>query len=170
MLRSRPLARAARAGIFAAVAWCVLQACAGPEADPGTGAQYDEESVRSQVEAGVWAFHRADTARSAEQVIALLWPEFEMLVDGQRVGFDEVAEGSRTFMAGVETFHTTWSDLRIIPLGPDAAVSSFIFRDSIVTRSGELIRNRGPTTLVWQRRDGEWRIRFGDADHYPIDR
>jgi ketosteroid isomerase-like protein len=129
----------------------------------------DMSRVAAEVEVGVRAFHSADTARDAEAVIGLLWPDFTMLVDGNRRDFDEIAAGSREFMTGLEFFHTEWTDLRIVPLGPDAAVASFQFRDSIMTASGDLIRSRGPTTMVWERRGGQWRIRFADADHYPID-
>ncbi len=26
--------------------------------------------------------------------------------------------------------------------------------------------SQGPTTFLWVRRNGEWRLRFGEADHY----
>lgn len=140
----------------------------GPATTRGDSGE-DLARVVSEVEAGVWAFHIADTARDAEAVIDLLWPDYEMLVDGRRVGYAQIVEGSREFMANLELLHTEWTDLRIVPLGRDVAISSFLFRDSIVTSQGEMIRARGPTTFVWQRRDGEWRILFGDADHYPVD-
>jgi len=126
----------------------------------------DSASVVEQVEAAVWAFHSADTARNADGVIDLLWPEFTMLVDGRRLTYPEVVAGSREFMATLESFHTEWSDLEIVPLGSDAAISSFVFRDSIVTRDGEVDQAHGPTTFVWQRRAGEWKVLFADADHY----
>ena len=129
----------------------------------------DLAEVRVQVAAAVWDFHAADTARNAEAVIALLWPEYEMLVDGQRTGYDAIAAGSREFMAGLETFHTVWSDLKVVPLSSDLAISSFVFRDSIVTKSGDVSLSQGPTSFVWERRNGEWRLRFGDADHYPLE-
>jgi ketosteroid isomerase-like protein len=140
-----------------------LSACATetPEA-------WDPESVRTAVEAATWAFHAADTARDAEAVIDLLWPDFTMLADGARVEHAEVVAGSREFMAGLELFDTEWTDVRVLALAPDVAVSSFLFRDSIVTATGELIRSRGPTTLVWVRREGTWRVLLGDADHYPL--
>lgn len=141
-----------------------------PEPEPASDLASVEAEVEAEVEAAVWALHAANTAVDAERVAALLWPDYEMLVDGRRLDYDQVVEGSREFMATVDVLHATWSDLRIIPLSPDAAVSSFLFRDSIVTRSGELIENRGPTTLLWERRGGEWRMKFGDADHYPVDR
>lgn len=122
----------------------------------------------AEVEAAVWAFHAADTARNAEGVSDLLWPEFTMLADGARLSFAQVTTGSREFMGSLELFHTEWTDVEVILMGDDAALSSFVFRDSIITIAGELIQTCGPTTLVWQRRGGEWKVLFADADHYPI--
>jgi ketosteroid isomerase-like protein len=129
----------------------------------------DPSRISAEVEAAVQAFHAADTSMNAEAVIGLLWPDYTMFVDGTRIGYDDVVAGSRDFMASLELFHTDWTDLEITVLGPDAAVASFLFRDSIVTSAGDLIQARGPTSFVWQRRGGEWRLLFGDADHYPID-
>ena len=47
-------------------------------------------AIVAEVEDAVWAFHAADTARDAEAVIQLLWPEFEMLGDGQRVSLHQI--------------------------------------------------------------------------------
>jgi len=159
---SRPLA--ARLTLAAASVGLVLSGCR-VDAEPTS---FDVSPVVAEVEAAVWAFHAADTARDAEAVIRLLWPDYDMLVDGQRVDYEQVASSSREFMATLELFHTVWSDLQVIPIGPDAAISSFLFRDSIVSRTGELTRAEGPTTFLWERRSSEWRLRFGDADHYPI--
>lgn len=128
----------------------------------------DLSRVTAEVTAAVQAFHAADTARDAEAVIGLLWPEYTMLVDGKRLGYAEIAAGSRRFMAGLTLFHTTWTDLQVVPLNADAAVASFHFRDSIITAAGDTIRAQGPTTFVWTRRAGEWRLLFGDADHYTV--
>ena len=128
----------------------------------------DQSRVADEVRAAVWAFHAADTARDAEAVIGLLWPDYSMLVDGARLGYDQVVAGSRDFLTSIALFHTQWSDLQVTPLSQDAAVASFQFRDSIITKAGQLIRHRGTTTFVWQRRDGEWRLLFADADHHPV--
>lgn len=53
-------------------------------------------------------------------------------------------------------------------LSESHAISSFVFRDSIVTSAGELLQSQGPTTLIWERREGVWKLLFGDADHYGI--
>ncbi|NNF28867.1 MAG: nuclear transport factor 2 family protein [Gemmatimonadetes bacterium] len=141
--------------------WALIAGCTASPSE-------DLSSVRAEVEELVWTFHAADTARDAEAVVGLLWPDYEMLVDGQRLAYDDVARGSREFMESLESFHTVWSGLEVLPLSPDFALSSFSFRDSILTSEGDLIQSRGPTTLLWERRNGEWRLRFGDADHYPV--
>ena len=130
----------------------------------------DLAAVASEVEAALWAFHAADTARDAEGVIGLLWPEFTMLADGSRATYDDVVTASRDFMAGLAVFYTEWDDVEVTPLGENVAITSFQFSDSIVTKTGEITRARGPTTFVWQRRDGVWRVLYADADHYPIER
>ena len=135
---------------------------------PTSAETADLSYVTTEVEAAVWVFHAADTARNAEAVIGLMWPEFQMLVDGNRLGYDEAAAGAREFMPSLELFATDWTDVRVTPLGSDHADASFQFRDSIVTKTGTLIQAQGPTTFVWERRNGEWRILFADADHYPL--
>lgn len=92
-----------------------------------------------------------------------------MWADGVRVEYADVVAGSPAFMSTLDVFHTEWSDLRIRPLGPNTALASFHFRDSIVAKDGSITRAQGPNTFIWERRDGEWRVIFGDADHYPIE-
>ena len=168
----KSLRRLARRGGAAAAILAIFLAHSGcsdrPTSRPDS-AEADYSQLMAEVEAAVWAFHAADTTMSADGVINLLWPEDTMLVDGARVSYSDVVTGSRQFMATLALFHTDWTDLAIVPLGGDVAVSSFLFRDSILTKTGELIQSRGPTTFVWQRRGGEWRVLFGDADHYPVE-
>lgn len=156
-------------GLLVTIAAVVLTGCAAPD-DTGTdlAATFDSSSVTAAVTEAVAAFHHADTTRNATAVVALIWPEFSMLADGNRVDYEGAAAGARAFLPTLETFHTEWTDLQIMPLSADLAISSFSFRDSIVTKSGDLIQNRGPNTFVWQRRHGEWRVLYADADHYPI--
>ena len=144
-------------------------ACGPPSESVGGGqVPFDTAAVRAEVEAGVTAFHAADTARDSQAVIDLLWTDYSMFVDGQRADYSDVVAGSRAFMSTLDLFATEWSDLRISVLAEDFAVSSFVFRDSIISKDGELIRALGPTTFGWLRRDGEGRVIFADADHYPI--
>ena len=147
--------RASRKAVRALLIAATLGACTEPpDGRAPDNTPIDTAAVLHEVEAAVWAFHAADTARNADAVIALLWPEFEMLADGNRVGYQEAVAGSRGFMSGLEVFATDWTDVRIIPLGPDHAVASFQFRDSILTKTGDLIQAEGPTTFVFEQSDG----------------
>jgi hypothetical protein len=151
---------------FRGAAALTLALCSCAKTPPAQ--QEDLSQVSAQVSAAVQAFHAADTARNADGVIALLWPEYTMLVDGQRMQYAEIVASTRAFMPGLELFHTDWTDLEVIPLAENTAIASFLFRDSIITLAGDTIRAQGPTTFIWTRRAGEWRLLFGDADHYPI--
>ncbi|MEM1322446.1 MAG: nuclear transport factor 2 family protein [Bacteroidota bacterium] len=126
----------------------------------------DVAELIKQVEQRVHEFHKADTSLNAEGVVDLLWPEFTMLVDGNRIAYQDVKTGTKAYMASLNTFHTEWKDLKIIPVGNRCAISSFIFSDSIVSKDGTVTKSNGPNTFVWEKRDDEWKVIYGDADHY----
>lgn len=149
-------------GLFLAAS---LFGCAS-EPDPSVES-VDPLVTAAEVEEAVWAFHAADTALDAQAVVDALWPEFYMFSDGKREAYPGVAAGTHEFIAGLETFATDWYDLRVIVLDADHAVASFSFRDSIVTKDGQVTQAHGPATLVWERRDGKWGVLYADADHYP---
>lgn len=134
---------------------------------PVASTDMDTAGIIEQVTLQVNAFHAADTSLNAQGVADLLWPEFTMLADGHRVSYEEVRTGSQAFMASLETFHTEWEDLKIIPLSNRHAISSFIFTDSIVAKDGTLTQARGPNTFVWEKREEVWKVIYADADHYP---
>ena len=142
----------------------VFVCCKEHSENKGLGSAELVEQVKSQVK----AFHAADTSLNAKGVMDLLWPEFTMLVDGNYITYEEVETGTKTFMASLETFHTEWKDLKIIPAGDHHAISSFIFIDSIVAKDGTITRSMGPNTFVWEKRNGQWKVLYGDADHYSI--
>ncbi len=128
----------------------------------------DAVALIKQVKDKVGEFHKADTTLNAKGILDLLWPEFTMLVDGNRITYQDVKASTKGYMASLETFHTEWDDLKIIPIGNHHAISSFIFTDSIVAKDGTITKNRGPNTFVWERRKEEWKVLYGDADHYPV--
>ena len=103
----------------------------------------DLDLVSEEVERAVWAFHQADTSKDAEQVINLMWPECTMLIDGHRIGYQEISEASRQFMSNLSVFHTDWKDLKIVPLSNQAAVASFIFQDSMPVEGNSIESNSG---------------------------
>jgi ketosteroid isomerase-like protein len=146
------------------VAALALLAACGP--GHRTVSDAERRDVAAAVDSATRAFEAAERARDAEGVVAHLAPEFYMYVDGVRAGYDSVVAGIRRGLPTYKHFEPGFDDVEVIVLGRDAAVASFTFHDSIVTASGETQRLRGPTTLVWVRRDGDWRIAYADADHY----
>lgn len=128
----------------------------------------ERAAVISAVDSAVRAFRQADLDLDGQGVVDHLWPEFYMYGDGVRSEYPTVRDNILAFMAGLKSFDTEWSDVEVVPLGRDAALASFLFRDSIVTVEGALVRSQGPTTLIWQRRGAEWRLLYADADHYQV--
>lgn len=149
-------------GLFLILSSCDKQAKIKKE-------ETDTVGLIEQVKFQVNAFHAADTALNSDKVIDLLWPEFTMLADGNYIEFNDVKTGSKKFMTSLKSFNTQWNDLRIIPLGKNHAISSFIFIDSLVAKDGTITKSKGPNTFIWEKRDGEWKVLYGDADHYPIE-
>lgn len=127
----------------------------------------DERLVEASVDSLTRAFEKAERDRDPDGVLALIAPDFYMYVDGVRADYDEVALGIRD-IASFQHFEPGWENVEVRVLGPQAALASFTFRDSIVTGPGEVLLAGGATTLVWERRDGRWRVVYADADHYSL--
>ncbi len=143
----------------------LLLAACGPGTAPLTDAE--RATVTASVDSATRAFEAAERARDAEGVIAHLAPQFYMYVDGVRSGYDSVVAGIRRTMPSFQHFEPNFGNVEVIVLGRNAAVVSMTFHDSIVAETGDLLRLRGPTTLVWERRATDWLIVYADADHYP---
>ena len=120
------------------------------------------------VDSAVRSFRQAEVDRDAARAVAHLWPEFYMYADGVRSDYESVRANILATMGSLSVFETEWTDVQIVPLARNSALSSFLFRDSIIAADGTLLQTQGPTTLVWERRGDEWRILYADADHYPV--
>jgi ketosteroid isomerase-like protein len=129
--------------------------------------QAQRQAIRQSVDSATRSFAQAEREVDAEKVIAHIAPDFYMYVDGRRVGYDSVVTQIRRTFGSLASFETQFSDVEVIVLGRRGAVVSFTFRDVITDTSGVETTGRGPTTLAWERRDGQWLIVYGDADHYP---
>ncbi len=147
----------------------ILLTAAACSSDGGALSDADRTAIGASVDSATRAFQAAERARDAERTIAHLAPDFSMYIDGVRTSYDAVVGSIRATMVTFQHFEPRWTDLVVRVLGPNAAVVSFTFRDSIVTESGEILRSTGPTTLVWERHGTDWLIVFADADHYPIE-
>ncbi len=113
----------------------------------------------------------ADTLLSLTDDLAASWTRLEpddyldrfsddlvFYFEGSRVSrseFEAVVRGTMEALAE-STFEVSDPDVEI--LGPDAAVISFGLREVMVDRNGDVTDLRGALTLVWERREGEWRV------------
>lgn len=130
----------------------------------------ERTQVAAAVDSAVRAFRQADMDLDGQRVVDHLWPEFYMYADGVRSDYAQVRTNILSFMSGLRSFDTDWTDVEVVALGPNTALSSFRFRDSIVLSDGTLLQSEGPTTLLWERRGTEWKLLYADADHYPVGR
>ena len=157
------------APLLAAVALSLaVAACVPADAPPFSDAERAE--VVAAVDSAVRSFRQAEVDRDAERALAHLWPDFYMYADGIRSDYGTVRDNILATMGSLLLFETEWTDVEVVPLGRNSALSSFLFRDSIIAGDGSLMQTQGPTTLIWERRDGQWRLIYGDADHYPVNR
>jgi len=144
---------------------CVL-ACGPPDRAPGDA---EVRTIAASVDSATRSFEQAQRARDPERVIAHLAPDFYMYGDGVRSDYAAVVAAMRRSFPTTRHVEPGFTDVQVKVLGRDAAVVSLRFRDSIMTASGDVLQWRGATTLVWERRRGEWRLTYADADHYPVE-
>lgn len=157
---------------------CVIAACgvepateaAGGAAGPTAFDETARAAVVAAVDSATRAFHAAEVARDGDAVAAHIAPDFYMYGDGVRAEYDDVVPQLRATLPSLRVFDAEWSDIEVRALGPDAAIATFRFRDSVVSADGEISLAQGPTTLVWERRGDDWLITYVDADHYPVKR
>lgn len=142
---------------------CVL-ACAPARAPDDA----ERRAIAASVDSATRAFEQAQRARDADRVIAHLAPDFYMYADGARVDYDAVVAGMRGTFPTIRHVEPGFADVDVKVLGRDAALVSLRFRDSVTTIAGELRHHRGATTLVWERRGGDWLLTYADADHHPV--
>ena len=149
--------RLSAAGLLLAVA-------CGPAPRPAD----DKALVAADVDSATRAFEQAQRDRDPERIVSFLAPGFYMYSDGVRSGYDSVAAAIRAGFRGIRFNEPGFSNIAVLVQGPDEAISSFAFRDSIITGAGELQRAQGATTLVWKRLNGKWQIVYAHADHHPV--
>jgi len=152
---------------IAVVAVVLVAACQQLAPEPRSTAA-DYQHIVATVDSLTHAFEQAERDRQPGRVLSFLSPDFYMYADGVRANYGEVVTGIHE-ISTFRHFEPGWDNLEVHALGPDAAMVSFTFRDSIVTGSGDVLLAGGATTLVWERRDGQWRVVYADADHYPVE-
>lgn len=145
--------------------WVVVMsaACGGESAMTGA----ERAVIIGSVDSATRAFLAAELARDPGRILAHIAPDFYMYNDGGRAEYAVIASQIREMFPTLQRFESVWEDIEVTPLGRNHALVSLTFRDRVVDASGNVLRVRGPTTLVWERRADGWLIIYADADHYP---
>jgi ketosteroid isomerase-like protein len=132
-------------------------------------AAFDPAVIDREVRAALSAFADAQRRRDPDAVLAFLAHDFGMMQDGARVDGATTRQQIRGSLANLRAVEPSFSDVVVLPIAEDAALTSMAFRDTVTAADGSVLRARGPTTLLWCKRFGEWRIVFADADHYAVE-
>ncbi len=163
---SHPQARQGGLRSFFVAALLTLAACQTGVQGPLTDAE--RRTIATTIDSLMGAFEEAERSRDPERLIAYLALDFYMYTDGIRTSYDSVAASMRRNLGAMQHFEPGFDNIEVRVLGRDAALVSLTFRDSVITASGDLLQFQGPTTLLWQRLEGQWRLVYADADHYPV--
>ena len=156
------------ARFLSSIAPALLFALGGCRISPGQMPAAERIAIVEEVRAEVDAFAAAQQRLDAEAAIAFLAPDFRMYVDGEATDYETVVEQIRTTLPSLQRLESNWSDIEVLVLTRDHALVSLVFQDKLTTSAGESTRSWGPTTFLWSRIDGVFRIRYADADHYPV--
>ena len=155
-----------RLGWLVTIPLVITQAC---EAKTHDLREDQRAAVVAAVDSALKAFEAAQRARNADGAVALMAPDFFMYTDGVRQGYDSVAQSVRQSFASFQHVDPGFRDIHIRVLSATSALTSFRFRDSLVTTSGLTLRFAGATTLLWELREGRWLMTYGHADHRPVE-
>ena len=133
---------------------------------PAGFGEAEQSGVVAAVAAATRRFEAAQRARDAEAAIGLLAQDFTMYSDGVRLTYDSVSASIRRSFGSLQYLEPGFRNINVRAFSATAALSTFQFRDSMVTAAGS-VTFTGATTLLWELRDGRWLVTYGHADHHP---
>lgn len=125
--------------------------------------------IRKEVELRTASFETAERSRDADALMRHFSDagDFYMHSDGQRLGLDDLAATVRGAFPTLAALEGGFVDLKVHVLAHDAALATARFQETITTKSGAAVHQRGAASWLWRLRDNEWKIVYGHVDHYP---
>jgi ketosteroid isomerase-like protein len=125
--------------------------------------------IAQSVEQALGSFEAAERALDADRLIRHFAnvAEFHVYNDGQRLSYEVMTAGVRTTFPTLRSIEGGFSDIRVIVLASDAALSTATFQEIVTDGTGGALHQHGAVSWLWRRLDGEWRIVYGHIDHYP---
>jgi len=85
-------------------------------------------------------------------------PDFEAIMNGIRQDLATTRSGNASYYSGLREIVGGFTNRRITPLSPDAALVSAVRDQTMTDTSGVAVRHTGAASWVWVHRDGAWRI------------
>jgi ketosteroid isomerase-like protein len=132
-------------------------------------AESADERVRTAVTAALRSLEAAERALDAEAVLGHFADvaDFHVYDDGTALTYGELAAQARRALPALAAIEGGFADVRVVVLGPDAALSTARFRETVTTKDGETAASRGTATWLWRLMEGAWRITYGQIDREP---
>lgn len=129
----------------------------------------NRDAIAVQVRAAMRTFEAAERDVDAERLIAHFAPvpDFHVYNDGCRLDYQTLTTNIRAGFPTLRGIEGGFEEIHIFVLAPDAALATASFREKATTITNASTRVRGAASWLWCRMDGEWRIVYGHADHYP---
>lgn len=125
--------------------------------------------VRSAVERRMASFEHAERSLDGPALIEHFSDagDFYMHNDGLRLTREDVVAGVTQAYPTLRSLEGGFGGLQIHVLAADAALATALFEETITTRDGAIISQRGAATWLWRQRGGRWQIAYGHVDHFP---
>lgn len=118
-----------------------------------------EIEVELQVRRALLALVEATLNGDVEAVLAAYRQDAPYVEQGRIIArFDEMEEAIREFFSTHRVTENTLQEIRVMVLGPDAAVVSARFSYSTISRDGTGMTNAGAWTATFARNQTGWRI------------
>lgn len=129
----------------------------------------EKARIVASVRAEMRSFEAAERRRDAEGLLSHFapGPEFHVYSDGQRLTYEAMAAGVRQAFPGLRSLEGGFHEVQVSVLGPELALVSAGFRETVTDSAGAVTRSRGAVSWLWRRADGRWRIVYGHVDHHP---
>lgn len=125
--------------------------------------------IEKAIEKRVASFEAAERELNAVALLQHFWngADFYMHNDGQRITYDAIAGGVQQAFPTLQSMEGGFTGIEIQVFADDVAMVTARFQETMTTKDGVVIRQRGAATWLWRLRNGEWTIAYGHVDHYP---
>jgi ketosteroid isomerase-like protein len=126
-------------------------------------------TIAGVIETRMRSFEAAERALDADRLIAHFAGPTSgyMYNDGQKLTFEAMALEIRGSFRRLRAIDGGFEDVDVVVLATDAALATARFQSTVTSVSGSETKQHGAATWLWRLLAGEWKITYGQIDHYP---